>query len=74
MMLHPKADELLLKICKHYISTGQTEIPSTDITTDMSYDQYYADLVSSDYIVKKNDINETIVLLDRAIAFAKKLI
>lgn len=43
MMLHPKADELLLKICKHYISTGQTEIPSTNITTDMSYDQYYAD-------------------------------
>lgn len=72
-MLNSKADELLLKICSHYITTGHTEFPSADITLDMSYDQYYSDLVVNDYIIKKNDVNETIVLLDRAIMFAQKI-
>ena len=26
-MLHPKADELLVKICKAYVRTGLTELP-----------------------------------------------
>lgn len=36
-MLHAKADELLLKICQYFISTGRTEIPATEISTDTAY-------------------------------------
>lgn len=72
-MLHAKADELLLKICQYFISTGRTEIPATEISTDTAYDQYFTDLISSGYITQKQDINETIVLLDKAISFANQL-
>lgn len=67
-MLHAKADELLLKICQYF-----TEIPATEISTDTAYDQYFTDLISSGYITQKQDINETIVLLDKAISFANQL-
>lgn len=73
MRLHPKADELLLKISEYFILTGDTSFPATQITTDVTYDPYYADLIAEGYIMQKTDINETIVLLDRCIAFANQL-
>ena len=66
-MLHPKADELLVKICKAYVRTGLTELPSIEITTDPMYESFFPDLVANGYIDQKNDVNETIVLLAPAI-------
>ncbi len=68
--IHPKSSELLVLICKRYKQTGETEFSSSDLLINAE-DVFLDELEANDYIIRKHDIVDTIVLLDRSINFAK---
>lgn len=70
-MLHPKADELLLKIYKAYASTGSRTIQTSDILADQYDDSFFYELENADYIKFHNTIAPYVEVLDKTISFAK---
>lgn len=74
MALHPKADELLLKICNAYNTLHSKNMYTSDIPALNYDDSFFYELEAAGYIKFNNSIAPNIEILDKTISFAKKLI
>ena len=74
MALHPKSDDLLLKICRAYNTTHSKRMDTSDIPALNYDDSFFYELEETGYIKFINSIAPNIEILDKTVSLAQKLI